>query len=315
MHDPAMSDEITIEELRSLPEIAEWQAVAASIWSGDDSDIIQEGLLLTLQRYGGLLLGARDASGQMVGILLGFPGLKDGKPVHCSHMLGMVPEWRGKHLGFRMKCLQREFVLAQGLDLILWTVDPLETPNAHLNLGYLGGICYHYHPNLYGNMNDSLNCGMETDRLTVSWHIRHPLVEKRLAGKRTSPSAGALLDAGLPLLTNCDPVHGPDGAEQYVRLTGTCRGWDAPAMLVEVPSNMQTIKLLAIDDARAWRLGIRDVISDLFDRGYAIVDLVVDQQPGRLRRCYFLIDQLDSFLAGDPYSNAASLKETLHVDR
>jgi predicted GNAT superfamily acetyltransferase len=291
--------DIDIFELKSLAEIEEWRTVAAAVWSGDDSHALQSSILLTLHRYGGLLLGARDSAGRMIAILLGFPGLKDGKVVHCSHMLGMLPEWRSKHVGYRMKCRQREIVLAQGLDLIVWTFDPLETLNAHLNMTHLGGISYQYHPNLYGNMDDNFNRGLESDRLTLSWFIRHRAVEERLAGRRPSPSAADLLRAGVPLLARGELVAAPgEEPDQYLRLSETRTGRDATRMLVEVPSNFQTIKRVDGAAARAWRFGIREVLTDLFGRGYAVLDLLVDSQPGRVRRCYYLIGKLDPFLDG-----------------
>jgi predicted GNAT superfamily acetyltransferase len=260
--------------------------------------VLQTSLLVTIQRYGGLLLGARDEAGRMIGVLLGLPGIKEGKVVHCSHLLGILPEWRSKHVGYRMKTRQRDFVLAQCLDLIVWTFDPLETRNAHLNLGYLGGICREYNPNLYGIMNDNFNHSMESDRLTVSWYIRHPKVEARLAGRRPAPRIAALLASGTPILTHCVEVESEGNGESYVKLTEPFLGQHAPVMLVEVPSNFQAIKRLDNGDARTWRYGARAILQDLFARGYAILDLLVDAQAGRLTRCYYLVGMLEAFLEG-----------------
>ena len=66
----AWDDGIEISAIGSLADLAEWQAVEALVWSGAGSEILHTGLLITLQRYGGLLLSARDRSGKMVGVLL-----------------------------------------------------------------------------------------------------------------------------------------------------------------------------------------------------------------------------------------------------
>src|SRR5579871_4456550 len=192
------SDEITIAEVQSPAEVAEWQEVEAAVWPGSLMELVPSHVLLTHRRYGGLLLGAREPGGRMIAILLGFPGLKDGKVIHCSHLLGVRPEWQSHDLGFRMKCRQRELVLAQGLDLVVWTFDPLETRNARLNIGRLGGVCHEYHPNLYGVMSDGLNAGLETDRLTITWYIRRPDVAARLAGAIVSRDPAALRASGTP---------------------------------------------------------------------------------------------------------------------
>jgi predicted GNAT superfamily acetyltransferase len=289
---------VTIGEVRSIGEVEEWQATEGAVWSGSDREVLPSSILVTLQRYGGLMLGARDPSGKMIGILLGFPGLKAGKIVHCSHLLGIVPDWRSHDIGYRMKRSQREFVLRQGLNHVVWTFDPLETRNARLNVGRLGAICHDYHPNLYGTMTDSLNQGMESDRLTASWYIRHPAVADRLEGRRPSPEPQRLLAAGVPSLTRTTTVGRTDSEEEYFRLSGINLAVDAETVLVEVPFNFQSIKRADNSAAREWRLGIREVMTDLFSRGYAVIDLVRDASPGRLPRCYYLIGKLDPFLDG-----------------
>jgi predicted GNAT superfamily acetyltransferase len=295
---PAQADSVTISEVRSLAEVGEWQAAEAAVWSGSDLEVLPSSILVTLQRYGGLLLAARDQSGNVVGVLLGFPGFKAGKVVHCSHMLGILSEWRSLDIGFRMKCRQREYVLEQGLDLIVWTFDPLETRNARLNTGRLGAICHDYHPNLYGAMNDDLNQGMETDRLTASWYIRHSAVADRLAGRRPPADPGALLASGVPLLTVTTPVEPTGGSEPYFRLMRYDTGLDAETMLVEVPVNFQAIKSVDNASAKEWRLGVRSMMTDLFARGYAAIDLLKDESPGQLTRCYYLIGKLEPYLRG-----------------
>lgn len=280
--------EIRIDEVRSLSDLEEWQATETAIWPGSPPEMVPAHVLLTHQRYGGLLLVARAARGQMIAILLGFPGIKDGRLVHCSHMLGVLPEWRSRDVGYMMKLRQREFVLAQGLELVVWTFDPLETRNGRLNLGRLGGICREYNRNLYGAMNDGLNQGLESDRFTVSWHIRSRSVGDRLAGRTHSPDAHELLAGGVPLLTET-LLERPDGAEPYLRLAGVRLGQDGPALLVEAPAHFQAVKMADRGAALAWREGLRALFQDLFGRGYAVLDLLRASPAGEPSRCYYLV--------------------------
>ena len=53
---------------------------------------------------------------------------------HCSHMMGVLQSHRGRGIGQLLKQRQQELVQAQGIDLITWTYDPLETANALLNI-------------------------------------------------------------------------------------------------------------------------------------------------------------------------------------
>jgi predicted GNAT superfamily acetyltransferase len=285
-----------IHELRSLAEIEEWQAAEAVIWAGSDLEVLPSSILVTLQRYGGLLLGARDTDGTMVAILLGFPGVKDNRIVHCSHLLGVLPEWRSKGLGYWMKRRQRDYVMQQNLDLIVWTFDPLETRNARLNVGRLGGICHEYFPNLYGAMNDSLNHGMESDRFQLSWYIRHPYVVDRLDGRHRPDDPRALIAGGAPVLTTVE-LGGDSGTTGcYARLVDITLGVNAPAMLVEAPSNFQAIKVEHWNHARDWRQGMRSIMLDLFSRGYAVVDMLTVRETGQLTRCYYVIGPRDDYM-------------------
>lgn len=294
MHgDMRLEDGITIEEIDSLPGIEAWQAAEAAVWPGSELEVLPSSILVTLQRYGGLLLGARDRERRMIGILLGFPGIKDGKLVHCSHLLGMVPEWRSHDIGYWMKRRQREYVLEQGLDLVVWTFDPLETRNARLNIGRLGGVCYQYFPNLYGAMTDALNQGMESDRFQLNWHIRHPRVVRRLHGEQP-PNVSDLLAAGIPVLTRTSLVHG--SAEPFLRLQDVALGGGAPSMLVEAPTNFQAIKRLDSGAARGWREGVRTVMLDLFTRDYAVVDVLRQRGQDAIDRCYYVIGEREAWL-------------------
>jgi predicted GNAT superfamily acetyltransferase len=286
---------VTIDELRSLAEIEEWQATEAAVWTGSELEVLPSSILVTLQRYGGLLLGARDRHGAMVGILLGFPGIKDGRLVHCSHLLGVLPEWRSKDVGYWMKLRQREYVMRQSLDLVVWTFDPLETRNARLNVGRLGGMCYEYFPNLYGSMTDSLNHGMESDRFQLSWYLRHPYVVDRLAGRHVPPDPRRLIAEGVPVLTSVELAGGAGASQTYARLADITTGGEGSIMLVEAPSNFQMIKVEHREHASEWRIGMRTVMLDLFARGYAVVDMVRVAHSDQLTRCYYVIGPRDEY--------------------
>ena len=121
------------------------------VWPGTDLDVVPLHLLTTVAHNGGLVLGAFHGD-RMVGFLLGFLGTDEGQPnrpalarlKHCSHMLGVLPEYRGQHIGYQLKLAQRDYVSVQGVRLITWTYDPLESRNARLNIARLGAVCNTY---------------------------------------------------------------------------------------------------------------------------------------------------------------------------
>ncbi len=53
-----------------------------------------------------------------------------------------------------------------------WTFDPMVARNAWLNLGKLGAVVDRFARNFYGEMDDAINAGERSDRLTVAWHLQ-----------------------------------------------------------------------------------------------------------------------------------------------
>ncbi len=133
---------ISIRTLVTISDYQQAEIIQARIWSMPDTgDVVPLHVLLTAQKNGGLVAGAFVPSGEMIGMLFGFVGLTpDGKPKHCSHLMGVLPGIRRQHIGQALKLFQRQYVLAQGIDLITWTFDPLEGVNASLNIARLGSI-------------------------------------------------------------------------------------------------------------------------------------------------------------------------------
>src|SRR5690606_41873255 len=94
---------------------------------------------MTAARWGGTLLVAYDGD-KPVGFAYGFGGLDQGRPVLCSHMLGVLPEYRSRQVGYRLKMAQRDLARQAGYHRMGWTFDPLEARNASLHL-HKPGAC------------------------------------------------------------------------------------------------------------------------------------------------------------------------------
>jgi predicted GNAT superfamily acetyltransferase len=268
-------------EIRPIRTQAEYRAVEQlqrEAWGLEEVEIVPDHLLLTAQKNGGLVLGAFDASlaeknEGLVGFVFGFTGLSPTRQVkHCSHMAAVAPAYQGQNLGYRLKLAQREHVLAQGLDLITWTFDPLESRNASLNFHKLGALCHTYMRDLYGRMRDALNVALPSDRFEVEWHIASAHVRERLNSGGRSPSLSQWQAAGVPLLNRPFPSDPP-------RPTDAIRPIQGERLLIEIPAYFQTIKAMDMQLARAWRLHTRALFEAAFDHAYAVTDLLF--QAGR----------------------------------
>jgi predicted GNAT superfamily acetyltransferase len=184
---------IIIRPLTTHDELLAVEQLQRDAWGVPDIDVVPLHMLITPPRHGGLLLGAFDGD-RLAGFVFGFLGLTpDGRLKHCSHMAGVHPDYRDHGVGYSLKLAQRDHVLAQGLDLVTWTFDPLETRNAWLNFHKLGVICNTYIRNLYGAMRAAINAGPPSDRFEVEWWIRSERVVERLATGEMSPSSNSSL--------------------------------------------------------------------------------------------------------------------------
>jgi predicted GNAT superfamily acetyltransferase len=282
---------IEIRPLQTIEEYQQAEHVQRLAWDiAGDLEVTPLHMLVTIQKNGGLVLGAFDDS-HLVGFLCGFMGRSaDGRLKHCSHQMGILPTHRSHGLGQRLKWRQRELVLQQGLNWITWTYDPLETANAHLNITRLGAVCRTYLRNVYGELQDGLNHGLPTDRFQVDWWLDSPRVVARRDGIASAPrSLAEAIEMGAATVNSVSFSNGipePQGWEQVT----------TPLALVEVPAHFQRLKSHSPETAKSWRTTTRDVFESYFKRGYSVTDLLRHQADGR-DRCLYLLQSDD---AGSP---------------
>jgi predicted GNAT superfamily acetyltransferase len=286
--------------------MAEVEALQAIIWPGDDREIVPVHLLLTAAHNGGLVIGAYEAESltgalQLVGFVFGFTGLyftPDGpRAKHCSHMLGVHPDYRGRGLGFALKRAQWQIVRHQGIDRITWTYDPLLSLNARLNISHLGAVCSTYLRNAYGEMHDQLNAGLASDRFQVDWWINTQRVNRRLSRSARPPlDLAHYLAAGIEVIN--PTAIGPTGWPEPASLDDSDLPGDQagvkPLVLVEIPSDFQGLKAAEPVLAVNWRAHSRLLFEDLFMKGYLVTDFIY--LPGSTPRSYYVLSYGDSTL-------------------
>ena len=200
-------------------------------------------------------------------------------------MMGVLEGWRGQGVGYRLKLAQREHALAQELELVTWTYDPLESLNAALNIGKLGVVCRTYFRDLYGEMEDGLNVGLSTDRFQVEWWIASQRVVHRLASGGYRPSLDAALESGAQLLNPA--TAGSDG---LVQPSSAPLKPTADVVLVEIPAHVQAIKAADIELARQWRAQTRELFEGCFAAGYTVTEFI-SQVHDDLRRSYYVLQR------------------------
>lgn len=268
---------LSLRDLHTLDEFRQVVELERTIWGYTDlNDVVTLPVFIITTKRGGILIGAFDQAGRMVGFVFSLIGLKDGHATHWSHMLGVLPEFRSGGLGRQLKLAQRDRAVQAGVDLVEWTFDPLQALNAHLNFTRLGVVCDEYARNVYGESTSALHRGTPTDRLIVQWNIRTPHVERRLERPSTFV------------------VRAPEVADAPVlNETSTSGGWltigaldlanDAPRVWLEIPGGFADLQQHEPALALEWRLRTREAFEAYLARGYRIVDFVLDRARDRGR--------------------------------
>ena len=263
---------MTLSDLKTLDECRAVVDLQVAVW-GRDMETVPAGVLLVSAKRGGILIGAAEG-GRLAGFVWSMPGLRGEVRSHWSHMLAVLPEFRGRGLAEALKLEQRQRALAQGADLVEWTFDPLQAGNAHLNFVCLGAIASEYLADAYGSLSGPLHRGTPTDRLIAEWWIRRPHVERRLA-ERSAPVVAR--SAGV--------FESPYAVE--AREEG---GWmvagrvdtdlDARRVRIPVPPCFGQMQAQATPLALAWRMATRQAFQAYFGRGYRAVDFFLDRASG-----------------------------------
>jgi predicted GNAT superfamily acetyltransferase len=232
----------TVRHFESFDDHQQCENLQREVWAGDAA--VPLNITVTIQRHGGLTLGAFAPDGQLLGFVLSIlsPAHQAGANNHLchhSHIAAVRPELQGLGVGEAVKKAQADAIRDGGFNLITWTYDPLEAKNARLNIGKLGCICRTFIRNCYGEMRDTLNRGLPSDRFEVEWWL------DKVA---QSPDVTRMANGEL-IIDN-----------------------RRPTMTVEIPRDFQALK--RADPAAAFeaRMRARAQFEDAFARGYAATD-------------------------------------------
>ncbi len=234
---------VEIEIVQDPNELREVLPVVRSAWGMQNADQLVKDTLTAMKFHGGVVLLAKD-SGKTVGISFSFPGFKNGHVYLYSHMTGVLEERKYSGTGYRLKKVQEKWALENGYKLIVWTFDPLMSLNANFNMHKIGAISRKYLHNFYGNMEDSLNFGLPTDRFVA---------EKWLSLDGTS-------------VGNADQSIDPMERDPAVlSVHGDVVG-------VRIPADFVDMKKKTPDLAATFRKNSAMIFEELFSRGFVVVD-------------------------------------------
>jgi predicted GNAT superfamily acetyltransferase len=263
--------DVRIDLAHSEPDARAAVRVLTKIWPNADGHDPVTPELAWVFAHSGNYVALAVAGGSVTGSAIGFRA-SDGEGAHLhSHIAGVLPEWQGCNIGYALKQHQRRWALDAGLDRITWTFDPLVARNAFFNVTKLGARLTGYHVNFYGEMNDGINNGDETDRCVVTWDLAGDDAVAAARGENPAPDTAALRAAGAQVALRVGPAGEPIPAPDI----------DAEMRLAQVPADI--VRLRAADPglARAWREALRQLLVDAFAEGLQVTGVTRDS-------CYVL---------------------------
>jgi predicted GNAT superfamily acetyltransferase len=248
VHRTARRTGVQIRELDTPDATVQGADVLSAVW-GSSETIAPSNLLRAVQHSGGYVFGVYDESGVMLAVSV---GLLASEGLH-SHITGVVQTGQRRGLGLALKQHQRAWCLERGITTVTWTCDPLVRRNVAFNLHALGAHVVDYLPDHYGPMNDGVNKGDETDRLSVHWEL-------------LSPEAVAAEQKRLPWRTSDAPLVVSEDASGHPVLHAA----SGASRRVQLPADIGASRRSDPGVGKAWRLAVRDaVLSGL--RGGAVV--------------------------------------------
>lgn len=224
-------------EIRTPAGVDEHHAASAIFGRVWGGDPMPQAALVALTKAESYVAAAFDRD-EVVGAICGFVGIVDGEPQLHSHIAAVLPSHRRRHLGAALKWHQRDWCLERGIETVTWTFDPLVRRNGSFNLHTLGAVGAGYVTDLYGTMDDEINRGDPSDRLVARWDLRDPRVERACGGARIVV----------------------DGGERLIR----------------TPTDIEQLRRLNADHARALRDETRLAFTEAFDEGLMVTGMTPD---------------------------------------
>jgi len=257
---------LKIETCKAISDFHACEDLQLEIWGGAEREIIPYDIMIAMAKCGGTLIGAWDGT-RLIGIALSFVAFQEATTHHYLHLLGVLPGYRGMNVGFDLMIAERTFVIMQGLKLVTWTFDPLESVNAHLYFYKLRGISKSYIPDCYGAMPEALNAGLSSDRLLVEWHLEASYVVSLLDDKEHRNTRDVSHDEDqlmhIPCLVRMIDNDFPELMMNNQKLT-------SEKYRIESPADIQLMKRNNFEQSKSWRFSVREAFTLAFANGYIV---------------------------------------------
>ncbi len=237
--------------------------------------LISSSIMVDIERCGGLIIGAREneAKGSTLsGALIDLVGESQGCRSWFTIFHGVRKELQNQGIGHHLRLRERMEGKRQGIALVTWAIDPLESRPPHLAFNKLAAIAVSYKRNLYGEASSPdhgpATRSLASDRLIVEWWLDSPRVNG-VVNRRKLPHHFHLGLDKMEVITKTRLVK--NGIRRLASYEGTPKG---KVILVEIPADLDQLYDEDHDLTRDWRLKTRDLFEQLLTNGYTMTGFV-----------------------------------------
>lgn len=221
----------------SAAAVDETVSLLEAVWSAaPGAGPVTAPTLHTLVQTGACVLVARDEERAVRGAVIAFRATDQPDVLHL-HVVGVAPSKQGGGLGRVLMYAARDWARRRAFRSIEWTFDPLVRRNAYLYLRVLGARAIAYLVDPYGELTDAINAGQGSDRLLASWDVA--------AGS----TSRAIWPDIMPIALTAAAADQPRRAAEGFAIAA-----------VEIPADIESIRDLRPELARAWREQTRTLL-------------------------------------------------------
>jgi predicted GNAT superfamily acetyltransferase len=271
---------VKIAPFSNLTDYKTCEDIQREVWQSEDIDVVPVHMLLEAHRKGGILLGAYNSLGDMIGFACSILGTIKKLSIQHSILLAVRVAYRNFDVGFKMKAAQRKEALKRKIPLITSFFDPMQPMNAYFALGKLGAWSDAYEENYFGETTRLSDRGMPTDRLLTHWDLESGDVLRRL---ETGPPRHDLKkEMKRQIVINQIEEKAP-GLMHSPAIKLNCT---EDHFLFEVPYNLPEIKSRDLGIAMEWQAKMRQTFRHYLRKEYRATDFFVTAHDGHLRAFY-----------------------------
>ena len=268
---------VIIRDLTTIEECRQVAALEKDVWGyADAEDVVPPPVLIVSVKRGGILLGAFDGAGAMVGFAYAIPAVKDGRPDPVVAHAGRHAAAREAGIGRASSSRSASARSRWKSTSIEWTYDPLQALNAHLNFSAAGrgrrGVRGEHLRRLEQPAAPRLADRSVRRRVAARGAARPAPHHRRRAWAR--PRCGSVGAAPLVNPVAC----GRGAARTRARRPLARRARGCSSRFRSASARLQREDPpLALD----WRLETRAIFQHYFSRGYPAVDFFLSREAGR----------------------------------